>query len=371
MSTSNHNGLTDGANHAPNGIPRRYYLLEDGEAGRSKVLWLELFDKFTTKVGASINWHFELGQVESSNEKLWIATLLVNGHQLDVRGQGRKRQGAKAHLVEQLEVNGHILLMLLAVSLMLVWIIGHLKCQKLARDHIPVAQRLINLFDENCDINQMQFPAVDLDSEARLYYTNAEREKYESQATLFGIIVALEYLERAYVRDAINAAEYTPACTRLLSQYKTMLKLVGDSVPSVEEFMRRYNMDHPAALHRVQVGVPATIEHSSDQQGSAETAKWVAETTQSFITFMDALNLKLRAKDQLHPRLQELMTGYARFKDSAKWEGRGKIVSWLITLNAMKASDEISEDQARQLLFDIDHAYHEFFSSLGGGKDSS
>ncbi|KAG9091880.1 Vacuolar protein-sorting-associated protein 28 [Ceratobasidium sp. 370] len=127
-----------------------------------------------------------------------------------------------------------------------------------------------------------------------------------------------------------------------------MLKLVGDSVPSVEEFMRRYNMDHPAALHRVQVGVPATIEHSSDQSGSAETAKWVAETTQSFITFMDALNLRLRAKDQLHPRLQELMTGYAKFKDSARWEGRGKIVSWLITLNAMKASDEITEDQARQ-----------------------
>ncbi|CAE6449703.1 unnamed protein product [Rhizoctonia solani] len=197
---------------------------------------------------------------------------------------------------------------------------------------------------------RMQFPVVDLDSEARLYSTNAEREKYESQATLFGIIVALEYLERAYVRDAINAAEYTPACTRLLSQYKTMLKLVGDSVPSVEEFMGRYNMDHPAALHRVQVGVPATIEHSSEQQGSAETAKWVAETTQSFITFMDALNLRLRAKDQLHPRLQELMTGYARFKDSAKWEGRGKIVSWLITLNAMKASDEISEDQARQTM---------------------
>jgi ESCRT-I complex subunit VPS28 len=54
----------------------------------------------------------------------------------------------------------------------------------------------------------MQFPTVDLDSEARLYNTNVEREKYESQAILFGIIVALEYLERAYVRDAINAAEY-------------------------------------------------------------------------------------------------------------------------------------------------------------------
>jgi len=37
-------------------------------------------------------------------------------------------------------------------------------------------------------------------------------------------------------------------------------------------------MDHPAALHRLKVGVPATIEHSSE--AGPETGKWVAETTQ-------------------------------------------------------------------------------------------
>ncbi|KAG8904336.1 Vacuolar protein-sorting-associated protein 28, partial [Tulasnella sp. 417] len=107
-----------------------------------------------------------------------------------------------------------------------------------------------------------------------------------------------------------------------------MLKLVSAEVPSLEEFMRKYNasgfMDNPAALHRLKVGVPATVEHATEQ--GAETAKWVAETTQSFITFMDALKLRLRAKDQLHPLLQELMTGYSKFKASAEWEGRGKIV---------------------------------------------
>ena len=102
-------------------------------------------------------------------------------------------------------------------------------------------------------------------------------------------------------------------------------------------------MDHPAALHRLQVGVPATIEHSSE--AGPETGKWVAETTQvrlvktefyhnanmydqSFITFMDALKLRLRAKDQLHPILQELVTGFARFKGSKDWEGRSRMVSW-------------------------------------------
>ena len=104
-------------------------------------------------------------------------------------------------------------------------------------------------------------------------------------------------------------------------------------------------MDHPAALQRLKVGVPATVEHSSE--AGPETGKWVAETTQvdlftlpldcvltfrwysqSFITFMDALKLKMRAKDELHPILQELVTGYARFKGSKDWEGRSKMVGW-------------------------------------------
>jgi ESCRT-I complex subunit VPS28 len=37
-------------------------------------------------------------------------------------------------------------------------------------------------------------------------------------------------------------------------------------------------MDHPAALQRIKVGVPATVEHSSE--AGPETGKWVAETTQ-------------------------------------------------------------------------------------------
>jgi ESCRT-I complex subunit VPS28 len=43
---------------------------------------------------------------------------------------------------------------------------------------------------------------------------------------------------------------------------------------------------------------------------------------------MDGLRLGLRAKDQLHPMLQELVTGYARFKGSKDWEGRSRMVSW-------------------------------------------
>ena len=60
---------------------------------------------------------------------------------------------------------------------------------------------------------------LSLDEEVRLYTTNTEREKYESLATLYGIIVSLDYLERAYVRDAVPAGEYAPKCVQLLGRY--------------------------------------------------------------------------------------------------------------------------------------------------------
>jgi ESCRT-I complex subunit VPS28 len=102
-----------------------------------------------------------------------------------------------------------------------------------------------------------------LDEEVRLYTTNAERERLGLRATLFGLVTALDFLERAYVRDAVSAAEcvlfsvlggalqadngverYAPACIRLLSQYKTMLGLVGDDLggQGIEGFMARYRV---------------------------------------------------------------------------------------------------------------------------------
>ncbi|KAI6035737.1 hypothetical protein EDC04DRAFT_2515496, partial [Pisolithus marmoratus] len=67
-------------------------------------------------------------------------------------------------------------------------------------------------------------------------------------------------------------------------------------------------LDMAAALHKIKV---AAVEHLSE--AGLETGKWIAEMTQNFITFMDALKPRLGAKDQLHPILQELVTRYARY----------------------------------------------------------
>ncbi|KAF5349611.1 hypothetical protein D9756_008846 [Leucocoprinus leucothites] len=141
-----------------------------------------------------------------------------------------------------------------------------------------------------------------------------------------------------------------------------MYTLVGDEVQSIEQFMTQYRMDNPAVLHRIKVSVLATVEHASE--AGPETAKQVAETTQYFITFMDALHLNLRTKEELHPLLRDLVTSCSKFKGHKDSEGRSKMVSWLIMLNGMQISERLSDEQARQLLFDIEHAYMSFSKVL-------
>ena len=129
------------------------------------------------------------------------------------------------------------------------------------------------------------------------------------------------------------------------------------------------------------------------------SSRAVAEATGNFITCMDALKLNYKAKDQLYPLLSDLVTSIniihnddddddddeeeeeeenddsdneedggsgkiQNAKHKLDFEGRGKLVEWLIKLNHMKVDDELTEDQVRQLLFDLDTAYKHFYTSL-------
>lgn len=97
--------------------------------------------------------------------------------------------------------------------------------------------------------------------------------------------------------------------------------------------------------------------------GSTTSGALILEATQEFITFLDAVKLGLLSKDQLHPLLSDVIQSVNKVTDR-DFENRGKIVQWLITLNQMKATDELSEDQAREIEMDIQQAYLGFKSTL-------
>ncbi|KAK9449171.1 vacuolar protein sorting-associated [Limtongia smithiae] len=230
---------------------------------------------------------------------------------------------------------------------------------------------------------------IPLDEEARLYRTSAQRDLYESLAEIYAIIVTLDFVEKAYVKDTLPQAEYTAICNRLLAQYATILRSpqVAAEFGDLDTFRQAYDIEYPSAISRLRIGIPATVEnpvasqpahqssftqsapsHTPMQSNStggsaAASARAAADATGNFITFMDALKLNYKAKDQLHPLLGELMTSLNAVT-TRDFDGRAKIIEWLIKLNAMKATDEITDEQARQLLFDIDHAYKAFYKIL-------
>lgn len=129
-------------------------------------------------------------------------------------------------------------------------------------------------------------------------------------------------------------------------------------------------MEAPRATERLRVGMPSTTITANSSSSAPTPAAanntsgvLILEATQEFITFLDAVKLGLLSKDQLHPLLSDVIQSVNRVTDK-DFENRGKIVQWLITLNQMKATDELSEDQARELELDIQQAYQGFRRTL-------
>ncbi|TAQ86597.1 hypothetical protein B7494_g5073 [Chlorociboria aeruginascens] len=209
---------------------------------------------------------------------------------------------------------------------------------------------------------------INLDEEVKLTESRAEWDLQDSLAEVFSIIITLDELEKAYLKDAIPESDYTETCDRLLKQYKAILtdETVAREFKDLETFKNKWDMEVPRATERIRIGLPSTVTAPSLNASTAGTngsGTLILEATQDFITFLDALKLGLLAKDQLHPLLSDVIQSVNKVTDQ-DFEGRGKIVQWLIALNQMKATEEVSEDQARELELDMNSAYQGFKATL-------
>ncbi|EDN05571.1 vacuolar sorting-associated protein [Histoplasma capsulatum] len=214
--------------------------------------------------------------------------------------------------------------------------------------------------------------SINLDEEVKLSSSSAERDLFESLAEIYSIILTLDGLEKAYIKDAITESEYTETCARLLKQYKSSLsdETVAKGFVDLDTFKRTWGLECPRATERLRIGVPVTVEQASHSAASAPSnpntstsGSLILAATENFITFLDALKLNMVSKDALHPLLSEIIQSVNRVTDQ-DFENRGKIIQWLIALNQMRATEELSEDQARELAFEIEQAYQGFKDTL-------
>ena len=86
---------------------------------------------------------------------------------------------------------------------------------------------------------------------------------------------------------------------------------------------------------------------------------------QNFITVMDSLKLNMFAVDQVYPLLADLSASLNKLSIlPPDFEGKTKMKEWIGKLSKMGASDELTDQQARQLHFDLDSSYNSFMAAL-------
>lgn len=80
--------------------------------------------------------------------------------------------------------------------------------------------------------------------DVKLSETATDRDLNDSLAEIYSIIITLDGLEKAYIKDSVPEAEYTELCNRLLKQYKSNLNddAVAREFVDLDTFKRNWQV---------------------------------------------------------------------------------------------------------------------------------
>ena len=203
----------------------------------------------------------------------------------------------------------------------------------------------------------------------KLYETGGERDLYEDKADLYGIIIAIERLDRAYIKDHISGDEYTRISEDLLTKCKVLYNKLQIGLDGLESFMTEHQgasqlgAGKSAVLSRIKIGVPITKEHGTgDLSSSYDSRRLILEAGQHMTTCVNTSTMGLNSADALYPILSDAVSTTA--KVSPNLPELEALRNWLRIVNTLKAAEELTEDQARQFRFDVETAYGAFSKQL-------
>lgn len=85
---------------------------------------------------------------------------------------------------------------------------------------------------------------INLDEEVTFSSLEAETEMHETLADIYGILVTLDKIERAFLKDSISESAYADTCSRLMKQYKAYLsdEATKRAFGDLESFKRDFDV---------------------------------------------------------------------------------------------------------------------------------
>ena len=117
-------------------------------------------------------------------------------------------------------------------------------------------------------------------------------------------------------------------------------------------FIAEWQLDCPRAQERLlKSGVPGTTEVRTHAEAGGAA---IFSASATILTAKDALMLEERDVDAIQPLIADVMNAVTQVPNLPADVDLSKLREWLQNLNSMRATERISDDQARQLRFDLD-----------------
>lgn len=205
------------------------------------------------------------------------------------------------------------------------------------------------------------------ESVVKLTTDQQSRERMELLADLYGVVVTADKLDLAFLREHVKPDEYELAFNGLLSKYRGLMIHLKDTVGSIDAFVKKYEIHAPGGVHRLKAGISAIQEYN---RGPVETNSYqiTFQIGSDFVTLIDAVQVggAFTAADQLHPLLTTLLECLDRLPDRLRLpeDQIRRVSKWMVKLNEMTAASVLTEDEVRQMTFDLQTAYNAFKNLL-------
>ena len=182
-----------------------------------------------------------------------------------------------------------------------------------------------------------------------------DKRKIAEDANLYSLLVAVDVLERLFTQGVVNREEFDLHSAQMIDQLKTLLDATKTDVSS---FIEQHNLDVSFARPRLEKMFQKPVSSHHD-------VLLALEAGQHFVTLVDALKLGMLHADELLPVARDLvdaMKGISALPPNST--AVTTVTAWLDRLSVMKASDSLSDDEARQFSLDLQNACAVFQSSV-------
>ena len=155
----------------------------------------------------------------------------------------------------------------------------------------------------------------------------------------------------------VQGPAYDTEFRALLHQYD----LCSQSIPNfigLDAFINQYGLEHCQSARTL---IAKKASNYKGEELDRNLAQRVFDITTKFMQPMDMLSLNITSVDEILPPLRDVHQALLNYPQlPSDYTGLANVGKWVEKLGAMKASESLDEDEARQLRFELEGAMQRF-----------